>query len=211
MRQVCAALFAVLLVSPALKADTLTIDGAVFDVAVTHLSWNTYEFQYTIDTTGYTGPGHYLDSVALSPSGANILSGSFSSAYDWTGEPGTQQGGGGCGGGDGNSWCAQAAGSTGLLAVPGGIYEFDFMLTLTAPLIDLSNAHIQASFGNVVNCQTPACVHYQNQLGISTAITMDDPPSFAPTAATVPESSGMALLGSGLIGLVGLVRRKLRT
>ncbi len=75
---------AALLVAPALLADSITIDGAVFSLTSSQVTGNTYLFDYKINTTAYTGPGDVLRSVAVNPSGAQILSGSFTGPAGWT-------------------------------------------------------------------------------------------------------------------------------
>jgi hypothetical protein len=202
------ALLAVVLLAlvPTVSADTITLDGAVFTVTYTHLTGNTYVFDYSINTSGYTGPGHYLDSVALNPNGSSILGGSFSGPSGWVGAHGNQQGPGGCGGGAGNFWCAQAGSLASLLLVPGGTYDFDFTLTLASPMTADSTPHIQASFGDIA-CRGRHCTpSYQNQFGVSTGLLTETPP--LTHVSDVPEPGTITLFGSGLIGALGLLRRR---
>lgn len=154
--KLCLAAFLFLMCVPAVMADTITIDGVVFSLTDQHITGNTYLFHYAINTSGYYGPGGFLNSVAVNPSGSTILSGSFTGPSGWISAPGNQQGPGGCGGGAVNYWCAQAGNLASMLAVPNGTYDFYFTLTLASPLIDLSDAHVQASFGNVV-CEGRHC------------------------------------------------------
>lgn len=197
----------VMVLVPAIAADTITIDGAVFTVTYSQFTGTDYLFDYSINTAGYTGPGNYLASVALNPNGSTILSGSFTGPVGWVSSPGNQQGPGGCGGGAVNYWCAQAGSLASLLAVPNGTYDFYFDLTLASPMTDSSAPHVQASFGNIVCNGRDCSPSYQNQLGISTGLLGDTPGT--PLVVTgVPEPGSLALLGSGLIAVAGLLRRR---
>lgn len=168
---------------------------------------STFAVTLAIDTSGYNGNGQissggYLDAVALL-NFANQTSITLNNVNGSTSMAGlfTQTAGGlnssGCDG-SGNFVCWELTNPTSsgtLFAVPDGTYDFTFYVTVNGTTLN-SNSDIKAFFTDNSGA---------NGGLTSMAITVQ------PQTSPVPEPTSMMLLGSGLLGMAGYVRRKLRS
>ena len=185
------------------KANTVTDDGVTYALSYSGTS-NTIDVFLTVNTTGFTGShSDYLNAVALQlvPSTSDITSVSLLSAPSTFGSTikGDDLGYSGCTGvGGGGFFCSESTGNGVPVGASGDIYNFEWVLTVTGGLITGSNlAEVEAFY-----LDPGWCDHYDKVTSDKITLTSTNP---SPT----PEPSSLLLLGTGLSGLAGLIRRKL--
>jgi hypothetical protein len=180
--------------------DCDTCQGSIYTLTYDPIavSLNTYEFTYTIDTSGYTGGGSYLDNVALKIA-SSIVSAILVSAPGGTGNWFLVLGGlnaNGCDG-SGSGWdCAQAYSLGSFNVVPGPTYSWVFDINVGgSSLLTAENAaSIKARYVDSNGRKVGAL--------LSENITLQTPTN------PIPEPASIALFGSGLAALAGMIRRR---
>lgn len=195
-------LAALLLLSSHAKADTIgSLSLTDCGSGVSGCPAATYNFDVsntqatlTINITGAVGSTNdYITGVDLGfTSSANTISNltlTQSPSAGWTATSGSLSSGGSCGGNNGGFVCASASPLNSLLIAQNGTYTWTWTYDSLPSIFSTSDVHVGTEYG-------PNQGNYQGLIVSQTG------------AVATPEPSSVMLLGSGLIGLLGISLKK---
>jgi hypothetical protein len=192
------------LATTAARADTIRDDGATYTLTYSSPSTGVYDVYLTVDTTNYDD-GHktlsnYLQSVALSlDDGKNVSVTLLSAPSAFTEFEDSDKGStnNGCATGGKGFFCVEDPSAP--FGVPAGtagdIYSFVFQVTGSVDL-GAGMDTIEANYNFTANNGAS-----------KNGELVDDPITLT---AAAPEPSSLMLLGTGALGMAGVLRRRLK-
>ena len=182
------------------SADTLSgcgdCFGDTYTLTYTLISGNNYHFVLDVGTSGYNGSGSFLNAVAVKVASSNSdLTNVTLTSFPSTGGTWSLTAGGlnanGCSGTLDGFVCIGS--SSNGIAVPGGTDEFDFTATVA------SGTLLTGTLASSVKAL------YVDSTGKQAGLTSD---GITLQPGSVPEPTAVLLLGSSMIGVGAIVRRR---
>jgi hypothetical protein len=195
------------------KADTITDTTLNVKYTATStfipVSGNTYDVFLTIDPTNFSAGTGFLTAFSLQfKTGSDVSSAvSLVSApggiSDWSLEEPGGLNSGGCNfnGASSGAVCFQNLGSAGT-SVPGGPYNFELAVTMPGTDALTAASDIKAAFNTLQN-------NDGKNLGLTSMAITIQTSGDQKSVSTVPEPSTLMFLGTGALGLAGVIKRRL--
>jgi PEP-CTERM motif len=156
-----------------------------------------FDIFLTVNTSATTLPGDFLNAVAPKVSSSFVSVSLISGPTSFTTEKDGGLSASGCDGSGNGFFCSGSSSVTGVPVGSGDIYNFEWQLTLAAPG-DLFTSSDEASIKAL----------FVDANGKQAGITSEDITLQPGTTPSVPEPSTLMLLGTGVLGIAGAIKKR---